>query len=139
MGLLSGHFSCAQNLHSMHCIHISLDELIEYASRQYRHKVSLEPSLFMSLAFFDFVIFLGASFANFSLETFHTLLFPILLCQFLSFAPRRALQFFFKAFLLGISQNGSCSLLLVYILTLSETSFRKRSNVLSERRMCFFL
>jgi len=38
----------------------------------------------------------------------------------------------------SIRQNGSCSLLLVSILTLSGSGFRKRLNVLS-RRMCFFL
>ena len=47
---------------------------------------------------------------------------------------------FFKEFLMGgISQNGSCSFFLVCILTLSGSGFRKRTNVLWGKSMCFIL
>ena len=39
----------------------------------------------------------------------------------------------------GISQNGGCYLLIVCILILSGSGFRKRSNVPRGTRMCFFL
>ena len=48
------------------------------------------------------------------------------------------LQFFLRLWG-GISQISSCFVLLVYILTLPGSSFRKRSNVVWGTRMCFFL
>jgi len=98
LGLPSAHFSCARNLLSVHWIHISLDALLEYASRQYRHKVSLEPSPFVSLAFFDFLMFFEVSFVNISLEILHTLLFPLVSgAVFLICSKTCVVVFFFKA------------------------------------------
>jgi len=139
VGLLSVHFSCAHNWHCMHWIHISLDALLEYASRQYRRKVSLEPPSFESLAFSDLFMFFGVCFVNISLEMLHTLPFPLFLGPVFLICSKTCVVFFCSIFEGGISQNGSCSRLLLYILTLSGSDFRKKSNVIWGRRMSFFL
>lgn len=86
-------------------------------------------------------MFFGVYFMNLSLEILHTLLLPLVLSPALLISSKnRFVVFFFQSILDDvISQNDSCSLLLVYILILSVSVLRKRSNVLWGRRMCFLL
>ena len=76
--------------------------------------------------------FFGVCFVNVSIEMLYTLLFPLFLGPVFLICSKTCVVFFYSIFDRGISQNGSCYLLLVYILTLSGSSFRKRSNVIGE-------
>ena len=101
--------------------------------RQYRRKVSLETSYFVSLAFFDFLIVFKVCFVYLSLEMLHTLLFPLFLGPVFLVFSKTCVVVFFLIFDLDISQNGSCFLLLVNNLTFSGSCFRKRSKNSGER------
>jgi len=101
MGLPSVYCSCAHKLYSMHRIHISLDAFLEYASREGMCIVSLEPPSFVSLPFFDFLVFFGVSFVNLSLEMLHTFLF-LFGSRFAYFLQGLRCSFF-KAFLTGVT------------------------------------
>ena len=72
----------------------------------------------MSLAFFDLIMFFGVCFVIISLETLYTLLFPLFLGSVFLICSKACGAFFYSISDGGISQNGICSLLLVYILTL---------------------
>ena len=109
-----------------------------HASRQFRHKVSLEPPSFVSLAFFDLLMFFWCLFCEYlTRNVVHASVSPFLGPSF-SHLLQDMRCIFYSIFDRGISQIGS-SLLLVYILTLSGSGFRKRSNVIWGRRISFFL